>query len=175
MYESLVKLQRLISPLGQLEVTHNAYSWVATFEWHLPATHTAISQVLDKLGKPLPIDYIKFIEQISNGGLLFYNSENGQYGFNIFSIDDLISKQEKWKRNLSNKWNDQFIVFSELYGEEDILIFDLNAPSKDLQSYAILEANPYDNYEEYPRVSRSFHEWLDHLITAQGTKYWEWF
>ena len=34
-------------------------------------------------------------------------------------------------------------------------------------SYAVLETNVHDPIEEWTIASRSFHEWLDHLITAQ--------
>lgn len=67
-----------------------------------------------------------------------------------------------------------YIVFCELYGEANAMIFDLKNPSPDMEGSSVLEADRLDQVRDWVKASRSFHEWLDHLVTAQGDKYWLW-
>lgn len=171
MFESILALRKKIPPERLLEVTHGEYTWTARFEWQPPLNVSPQSEVL---GKPLPRDFLAFINEIANGCTLYYDAVYGQWGYKIYRVEELASKQELWKLSLGEKWRDQFVAFAELYGEANVLLFDLSLPTADSSSYAIREGNPNDITDDWPTVSRSFHEWLDHLTTAQGAKYWEW-
>lgn len=171
MFESVLALKKKHPPDHLLEVTHGDYLWAAQFNWQPPLSDLAVSEVF---GKPLPKDFIAFLSQVANGCTLYYDSVYGQWGYQIYDLEKLLSKQELWKRSLGDRWRDSFIAFSELYGESHVLLFDLNLPTDDATSFTIREGNPHDVADNWPVVSRSFHEWLDHLITAQGAKYWEW-
>lgn len=171
MFESVLALRKKLPSDHLLEVAHGDYLWTARFDWHAPLIDLTVSEVF---GKPLPKDYLAFLNQVANGCTLYYDSIYGQWGYQIFGLEELRNKQESWKKSLGDKWRDSFIAFSELYGESHVLLFDLNSPTDASSSFAIREGNPHDIAENWPVVSRSFHEWLDHLITAQGAKYWEW-
>ena len=41
-------------------------------------------------------------------------------------------------------------------------------------SFSILLGDTIDRFADWKIVSRSFHEWLDHLIMSQGDYYWDW-
>jgi hypothetical protein len=145
--------------------------WVAKFEWFLPFNDRKEVETSVKL----PDDYYFFITQISNGAILFYDIEYGQWGFKIYSIEELDERQQFWQLGFpNNMWGNRLIAFAESYGDANVLAFDLDHPTRNGENFAILEGC-IDPFEKWPIVSRSFHEWLDHLVTAQGAKYWNWF
>ena len=159
-------------PTGQImPVNHGGYKWKARFEWQPPFGNASVDH---ELNLQLPKDYLHFLKELANGCIMFYDTEYGQWGYKIYSIEEIKSKQELWRSSLGERWKGRFVAFSELYGEANVLLFDLDFPTQDLSSFAIREGNPYEISDNWPIVSRSFHEWLDHLITAQGDKYWEW-
>ncbi len=171
MFEAILSLRKKLSPERLLEVTHGDHTWTARFEWQPPLQASSVNKVFEK---SLPNDYIAFLKEVANGCVLYYDAVYGQWGFKIYSNEEVVSKQELWKTSLGEKWQDKFIAFAELYGEANVLLFDLRIPTADASSFAIREGNPHEVAEDWPIVSRSFHEWLDHLVTAQGAKYWEW-
>ena len=79
-----------------------------------------------------------------------------------------------WQRSLPTVPWSKFIAFAELFGEANVMVFDLERPFKSGLSFAVLEGNAYDSTEYWLTASRSYHEWLNHLVTAQGDKYWTW-
>ncbi len=171
MFEAVLALKNKLPPGHLLEVAHGDYLWNAQFDWQPPLRELALSKAFSK---PLPRDFLAFLNQVANGCMLYYDSVYGQWGYQIYGIEALLSKQALWARSFGDKWRDSFIAFSEIYGEAHVLLFDLNSPTDDSASFTIREGNPHDVADDWPVVSRSFHEWLDDLITAQGAKYWEW-
>jgi len=171
MFESIHSLRKRLPTEHLLKVTHGDYTWTAKFEWQIPLKGLLFPA---ESGRPLPRDFLTFLNEVANGCTLYYDAVYGQWGYKIYSAEELESKQELWKLSLREKWQDQFVAFAELYGEANVLLFDLSLPSDDASSFAIREGNPHDTADDWPIVSRSFHEWLDHLITTRGAKYWEW-
>jgi hypothetical protein len=175
MFESIMTLKRRLKNSEQIELVHADYIWTASFSWSEPFKEEISKEILIGIEyQKLPLDYILFCQQISNGAILFYDTKNGQWGYEIYGIDKIAEKQSLWKKSIPKTQEDQFIVFGELFGEANVLVFDRSKPLNDKDSFAILEANAIDPIDYWPIVSRSFHEWLDHLITAQGDKYWLW-
>jgi hypothetical protein len=172
MFEAIKSLQqRLVQ--NKLNVIHGAYVWNAAFKWTSPISEGSESDC-PGIARLCPQDYLRFLNEISNGCLLFYDGLYGQWGFRIFAINELEQKQLEWNKLLEGALEQRFVAFAELCGESHVLLFDLAHPSADQTSFLIVEANPLDDLNEWNKVSRSFHEWLEHLITAQGDKYWEW-
>ncbi len=110
----------------------------------------------------------------ANGLLLFYDIQYGQWGYKLYGTEELIERGAFWAENLIRGRSSQFLAFGETIGDSHALLFDLHKPSGNRESCAVIEGNVYDPISNWPATSRSFHEWLDHLITAQGDKYWEW-
>jgi len=174
MFSEITELKKILSQSQRLIVNHSGYIWEASFQWYSPTNMIEIIQVENYLGMPLPNDFKLFLTQVSNGAMLFHDSKDGQWGYEIYSIEKLVAKQSLWKNSLPATWQTTLIAFGELIGEANVLVFDSNRPTKDLESFAVLEGDAYESPVEWPLTSRSFHEWLDHLITAQGDKYWLW-
>ena len=173
MFEAVAVLRNRLSEEGQLEVFHGAFSWIASFQWSTTTTKKAIEEAESQLGIALPDDYREFLTSVSNGAILYYGV-HGQWGYMIYSVEKLYEKNNLWKDSIFLKWRPTFLVFAELFGEANAMVFDLDLPSNDRTGYAVLEGDAYDPEENWPIASHCFHEWLDHLITAQGDKYWLW-
>lgn len=173
MFESVNVLRELCKPNDMLKVYHGGHEWIAKFEWKRPFTERPTND-REIYSVPLPEDYRQFLTFISDGCLLYYDTMYGQWGYKIYSLLDLPMKQDVWKELFGHNWRDSFIIFGELIGEGNALIFDTAQPTKDAIGCQVMESNPIDPIQEWPTISRSFHIWLDHLITAQGDKYWMW-
>lgn len=105
---------------------------------------------------------------------MFHDFEYRQWGFKIYGTDELLEKQHLWEHSLEGKWKPHHVAFAENLGDEYVMGFDLKQPTSDGISCAVIQGSPYDPVVYWSIASRSFHEWLDHLVTAQGAKYWEW-
>ncbi len=174
MFAGISLLRQRLSADGQCEVAHSGRLWVASFEWFPLATTETIVETQRQLGKSLPKDYVAFVSHITNGAVMFYDVQYGQWGFKIYSTGELLEKQHLWQHSLEGKWKPHFVAFAESYGDEHVLAFDLKRPTSNGISCAVIQGSPYDPVEYWPVASASFNEWLDHLVTAQGAKYWEW-
>ena len=174
MFEAIVVLRQQLSPDQHLEVVHAGHVWRASFQWSQPTSNSEVLDIQSQLDKPLPEDYKAFLIQIANGAVLFYDIQYGQWGFKLYSTSELLEKQNIWQKSFPRTWRPNFIAFAELFGEANVMVFNLDMPTKDLTGCAAMEGNAYDPVDYWPIASRSFQEWLDHLITAQGDKYWEW-
>jgi len=173
LFAALEVLKQRVAPNNQLEVMHGGYVWTAGFEWYKSATESDASELENELGLVLPKDYRAFL-LMCDGAVLYKDLRYGQWGFHLYSSLELPVKNHEWKQSLRGKWSDNLIAFAENQGESNVLVFDTNRPTSDGLGYAVVEANPYDPPQDWTCASRSFHEWLEHLITAQGDKYWEW-
>jgi hypothetical protein len=173
MFDALTQLQKQLRA-NALTVVHAGHTWTASFEWSAPARLAEILETEKQLAFPIPDDYRKFLAESSDGALLFVDREFGQWGYRLFGITEMAEKQEAWKKSLPATWDPNLLAFGELLGEANVLVFDMTKPTENASSYTVLEANAYERSKDWPVLSRSFHEWLDHLITAQGDKYWSW-
>jgi hypothetical protein len=174
MFAGISLLRRRLSAAGQLEVAHSGRLWTAAFEWFPPASTESIVETQRQLGKSLPKDYVAFLSHITDGATMFYDLQYGQWGFKIYNTSELLEKQRLWQHSLEGKWQSHFVAFAENFGDEYVMAFDLKRPTSDAISCAVMQGSPYDPVEYWPIASRSFYEWLDHLVIAQGAKYWEW-
>ena len=174
MFDEIFLLRQRLAVDNKLEVVHDGHLWTATFKWVPPATVESIAEIQKQLGRSLPKDYVDFLSYISNGAVLFYDPQYGQWGFKIYGAPEILEKQDMWESTLKGKWRPHLIAFAENFGDEYVMAFDLQRPTKDSVSCAVIQGGPYDPVDKWPVASRSFHKWLDHLVTAQGAKYWEW-
>lgn len=173
MFKALSLLQQQATD-DQFFVTSSGTRWLASFEWFPPVASNRIKEIEETIHMTLPKDYKDFLG-LTNGAVLFYDAENGQWGYRLYGTEELLERQIAWKSSFPNNWATNIVAFGELYGEASVLVFDMQKPTRDFMSYTVLEGNAYERVDGWPILSRSFHEWLNHLIAAQGEKYWEWF
>jgi hypothetical protein len=175
MFDAIMALKKQLSSGQQIEVSHSGHRWKGSFRWSEPADAEMVRDALASFNDRLPKDYATFLGQVSNGAILYHDAEYGQWGFELYGTDKLVKKQKLWGKSIPiEEWGSRFIAFGEMFGEANALVFDLSKPSINQDSCAVLEASAIDPIEYWPLASRSFHDWLDHLITAQGDKYWLW-
>lgn len=174
LFVAVSTLQKRLPSSQELEVFHSGHILKTSFQWSKPADPKYIQDRLTLFNGLLPKDYVSFLEEISDGAILFYDILYGQWGFELYGTEKLVAKQKQWEKSFPNKWSSRFIAFGELFGEANVMVFDLSKPSQNQISYAVVEADALDPIEYWPLASRSFNEWLNHLITAQGDKYWLW-
>ena len=169
----IAMLEKRAAPDNRLEVVHGAHVWTAGFQWRAGASDAEIQQAEQALGRDIPADYCALL-RTHNGAILYKDLKYGQWGFRLYGADELGIKNQEWRDNLRGKWRESFLAFCESLGDANVLVFDTSRPSPDGRSYAVLESSAFDPPEEWPTASRSFHDWLEHLVTAQGDKYWQW-
>ncbi|MCC7361266.1 MAG: SMI1/KNR4 family protein [Anaerolineales bacterium] len=174
MFNEIALLRQRLTQHGTLDVMHASHLWTVTFEWLQPAAKSQVETAEDLIGIALPKDYAEFLTNVSNGATLFKDIKYGQWGFKLYGTDEVVTKQQFWGINFPKTWNTRLLAFAETLGEANVLVLNLDRGSRDSSGCAVLEGNAIDPVSNWPTLSRTFHEWLDHLVTAQGDKYWEW-
>jgi hypothetical protein len=159
---------------NQLQLIHPHKIWMASFTWLDPVPIESVQKVEDELGKQLPEDYKFFLTSISNGAMLYYDIQYGQWGYKIYGIDDIVEAQIKWSSMFEEDWTPNLLAAGKIIGESHALIMNLNKPTKDNYGCEVFDGNPLDPPEDWEKMSISFHLWLENIITAQGAKYWLW-
>lgn len=174
MFKEITNLRKSLPSDQKLSVIYSDKKWIVSFGWSPPVSNNEVANIQKQLGIPLPEDYIYFLTKVSNGCTLYYDIQYGQWGYWIYGINELIEKQAIWEKSLPTRWQKNFIAFAELYGEADVLIFDLHQSANKIKTESpILEGNAYYPVDKWLTVSSSFHQWIQDLIIAQGLKYWE--
>jgi hypothetical protein len=157
---------------GELEVINEgAEVWIASFTFAEPAGNDALSKM--KQQWMLPSSYEQFL-LIHNGASLYREKKYGQWGFHIYNTQELLSKNELW-HSIYEDLPPSYLVFAESLGDSDLLIIDTNRQSKIPQEYYILDGDTASPIASWSLIARSFGEWLNYLVVAQGAKYWRWF
>jgi hypothetical protein len=174
MFDEITLLRQRLTVDSTMEVIHAGHRWTAKFEWYPPASAESIAGAQAELGGRVPGDYTSFLALISNGAVLFQDAQHNQWGYILYGTQMLAQKQAYWQRNLRKWWTSSLVAFGESLGDANVLVFDTNRPYSPAESYAVLDGNAIDPMGDWPIASRSYHEWLDHLVTAQGDKYWAW-
>jgi hypothetical protein len=173
-FRSISILREAMLSDNKLRVIHYHKVWTSSFVWADPVPEKLVEDVKRRVGKKFPEDFFVFLTLISNGAILYRNAVDAMTGYKIFSIDEFLEKQAHWQESLKGLWLSNFIAIGEIISENRPLVMDLDSPTKDGQSCKLLEGNAYDPVSHWLKLSQSFHEWIDQLITAQGAQYWLW-
>ncbi len=159
---------------NSVRVIHSHRVKTCRFVWAEPAVRKSVEDVETELGKALPEDLSVFLTSISDGATLYRNVDDAMTGYEVFSVDMFIGKQAHWQEALKGLWLNSFIAIGEITSENRPLVMNLESPTDDGKSCQLLEGSAYDPVSSWVKLSRSFHEWIDQLITAQGAQYWLW-
>jgi hypothetical protein len=158
LFDEISLLRQRLSADGRLEVAHAGHLWTAGFEWFPPASTETTVEIQEHLRRALPKDYVVFLSHITNGALMFHDLQYGQWRFKVYGTDELLEKQRLWQHSLEGKWESHFVAFAENLGDEYVMVFDLERPTADAISCAVIQGSPYDPVSHWPIASRSFHE-----------------
>jgi len=174
-FPSLLTLREILQKNNnQFEVIHPDKVWTASFSWVEPASLDRVRKLEKELGFPIPHDYVVFLTEISNGATLYSDAKFGQWGYKIYGVNEILDAQIKWKDVFEEYWSSNFLAIGKIIGETHALIQVINKTAKDHDGCELRDGNPLDPPEDWEKISRSFREWLENLITAQGAKYWLW-
>jgi len=157
--ETLRQLQSRLTN-GQLEVQGaEGYIEVESFTFNPGAT----PEELARLPKETPNEILHFLS-VHNGARLYFTPDGGG-GFELFTIGDILTYIPIWEcppgfipigAGPDGEW-----LVCESISEDDNRIW-----TGEFLTY---------EYPDFERLPFSFLRWLDYLIVAQGTMYWDWF
>lgn len=161
-----------IAQSGRLQVLHEGgYSWEAGFEWSDAALPKSLEWLVTQLEVPIPEPYLAFL-RYSNGATLYRDILYGQWGYILYSAETLVAARNKWQETLGLPAD--YLVFGECIGDPELLLFRIDSNMPDEHGAVVVHAELALDLAEWRIVEGSFYDWLDHLIVAQGAKYWNW-
>jgi SMI1 / KNR4 family (SUKH-1) len=177
-YDGLTALATLRSKLdtaSYLEVIHEGgYAWKAHFVFNNPAMVEAIEVVKGKLQLPLLIAYEQFLLHY-DGALLYHADVYGQWGFRLYGTKDLLTTSMHKKKPYGNDWPPAYLVFAESLGDADLLVLDTAQTVNEGKDCRVIDGDSGYPPHMWKGAARSFGDWLDRLVVAQGAKYWRWY
>jgi hypothetical protein len=109
-----------------------------------------------------------------NGALLYYDDEYGQWGFDLYGTKDLIPMNIECWKIFGDEWPPAYLLFARSRGDTDMLVLD-TADFVNGRDCRVIDGEAIFSPRKWTRAARSFGDWLDRLIVAQGTKYWRWY
>ncbi len=172
---ALTALRRMLDGDSYLEVIHEGgYIWKAHFTFGPSATMQDIEAIRQQLQLPLPPTYEQFLLHY-DGALLYYDNVYGQWGFKLYGTKDLVTANIRRKQPYGSDWPSAYLIFAESLGDSDLLILDTAQPVNEGRDYRVIDGNSSDPPHRWTAAARSFGDWLDRLVVAQGAKYWRWY
>ena len=165
-------LQSKLDASSHLEVmSEKARCWRASFSFEPPVKLESLEQIQTRW--PIPLSYEQFL-LYCDGALLYYDDVYGQWGFRFYGTSELLAKNALWQK-LYDGWSSSFLVFAESLGDSDLLLIDANRQSDIAGESCVLDGDTGYPVSTWRVIARSFGDWLDRLVVAQGAKYWRWY
>ena len=166
-------VQSKLDKSSHLEViSERAHCWNASFSFEPPAKGANLELV--KTRWRLPQTYEQFL--LHHDGALLYNDDvYGQWGFNLYGTSVLLEKNALWQSLYEDGWSPFFLVFAETLGDSDLLLLDTKPQADSYAESYVLDGDTGYPVSTWNPIARSFGAWLDHLVVAQGAKYWRWY
>lgn len=157
---TLEALKKRLDSKGLLEIQQEeGYLEKAEVFFNPPATE----KDLKKLPFNVPKDYEEFL-LLHNGGLIFNHPEYGG-GFELFTIDEILEHRAIPGFDYPDNW------FPIAYGYDGcyLIVTDKMVGN----GYLYVMDTGY-NFEDNMFIGMTFEDWLEKIIIAQGSKFWEW-
>ena len=142
------------------------------FRWRDPVSEEEIHGFESRNNIMLPKSYREFLK-ISNGAVLYEDIEYGGSGYRILGLDEILkSTRERieWGYDIKSYW----IIFAEVIGNTDILLFDLKENEIKGKNY-IVDGDTGYPINDWQYIKGDFLHWINRLITANGSLYWRWY
>lgn len=173
-FKSVLLLKKALKETSALQIIHPDAIWVASFEWNNPFDIDQEEKIKNQLWMEVPKDLLEFWAEISNGCFLYHDQKYGQWGYKIYSSSEIKNQQYRWKELFRDKWTTKLLAIGELFDDVHPIIVRYIDAIQPNAEYLLVEGNPLDPIEYWPRMANSLSEWMDRLITAQGAKFWDW-
>jgi hypothetical protein len=172
--KALKTLQSRLDSTSHLQVIQEGgYIWKAHFEFKTPAIKEDIKAAKEQLSLPLPSHYEQFL-LFCDGALLYHDDRYGQWGFKLYGTQDIFVENVRCKEVYGEDWPSSYLTFAESLGDADLLMLDTAQLKDDGRDCRVVDGNADDPPQFWKTAARSFSDWLDYLVVAQGAKYWRW-
>ena len=141
--------------------------YLAKCSFNEPATEETVDALADKLSVRLPDDYRKML-LLHDGMKLFYTERYGG-AIEFFSIGE-VQKNYVLLQDIYVGDSDEFRGCIPVGHYPDIgwIVLDMKRYEKDKRNYIRIFGIPHVS------VAGSFEDFIDRLVVAQGSAYWEW-
>lgn len=157
---TLEALKKRLDSKGLLEVQQEE-GYVGKMEavFNPPATEAE----LRKLPFIVPKDYEEFL-RLHNGGLIFNHPEYGG-GFELFTVDAILEHRVISGYEYPDNW------FPIAYGYDGCYLI---VTDKTIGNGYLYVMDTGCDFDEDRFIGMVFEDWLEKIIIAQGSKFWEW-
>lgn len=167
-------LRSRLSVDGFLAVIHpGGHVWEARCSFASPATEPDISVIEAHLEAVIP-KALRDLLLCYNGITLYEDMEYGQWGFRICGTEELLSLNSDLRQRFAEQWPPNFLAFARELSDLDVLILDTGRPTAEGEDCRVVDGDSEYEPSEWRTASISFGAWVDHLVVAQGAKYWRW-
>jgi len=174
LFKGIKTLKGYLNTNDKLLVIHTTKIWEASFTWHHPVAQEIVAETEKAIRKKLPMDLVLFLTTISDGALLYYDEDFCQWGYKIYSVQEIRDRQQECEDYYEEDWFSNFIAIGEIVGNSHAIVANIGIPSKNGSGCELIEGDRIDRVQDWPKMSLSFHEWTDFLVLAQGAKFWDW-
>jgi len=125
---------------------------------------------LEPLSIDVPTDVQEFWQQ-TRSAALFRDAQWGQWGIEV--LEPTEAHAETWRHTQArpHDFTSFDLVLARFFGDSDLLVIACDPRRADFGSVTI--ALPLDKRDDWPVVAKSFRDFLEQLLEAQGDKYWE--
>jgi hypothetical protein len=171
---ALDTLRARLSAQNTLRVyASGGHSWEAGFAFGPPGSADQIAHVEREVGLRLPEVYREVLLAY-DGMVLFQDMEYFQWGYRLYSTTELLQGKSTVMGMRPPDWIPSFLACAECLGSSDRLVLDTARPTADGRDCVVLDAAGGELPSQWSPATRSFGQWVDHLIVAQGQKFWLW-
>ena len=168
-------LRSKLDDSSHLEVIQEGgYCCNAHFIFGKPATLEAINSIKKTLQLPFSSAYEEFL-LYSDGAFLYEDDMDGQWGFQLYGTKDLLRANLRFRERYQLDNSTTYLAFAESLGDADLLLFDTAQFVDGGRDFHVIDGDSDDPPPQWKIAARSFCDWLDRLVVAQGAKYWRWY
>jgi hypothetical protein len=165
-------IERLVKEIQIMEVTHPPDTPIP-MPLHckvIPPTVWDRSTLEKTLGITLPQDLV-FLWNNASSIRLFEDVTYGQWGFILWSSDQVIEEQEQRIARRKEDYRQGDLILGEFLGDSDLLVMRCNAAEQDF-GHLMISLPLYPRADWYV-AAHSLGEFLSNFMRARYFKYWE--
>jgi hypothetical protein len=128
------------------------------------------ADTLEQVPLNLPEDIREFW-LTARSATLFKDRQFGQWGIEVLDPDEALRQTSRQMAARPSDFMSSDLVFARFFGDSDLVVIACDPEQSNFGSVTI--ALPIDRRPDWHVAARSFGEFLEKLVEAQGDKYWE--